>query len=128
MRGEMTAGLVFSVTLNVGEDETGLVVGLAVGFDVMGATDGLRVGVAEGDLVGLKVGRGVEIGGRPSEGRASGCTPAGPAILTVPYCTSQAHGQAFIISATSVTCRPMAKSMWQLISRKYSQGCPRGLR
>jgi len=107
----MKAGLVFSVTLNVGEDETGLVVGLAVGFDVMGATDGLRVGVAEGDLVGLKVGRGVEIGGRPSEGRASGCTPAGPAILTVPYCTSQAHGQAFIISATSVTCRPMARSM-----------------
>ena len=117
MRGDMTAGLESSVTLDVDGDETGLAVGfdvtgaldgLNVGFDVTGALDGLNVGAPEGDLVGLGVGLGVEIG---AEGRASGRTPAGPLTLTVPSCTSQAHGQAFIISATSVTCKPMAKSM-----------------
>ena len=113
MRGDMTAGLVSSVTLDVDGDETGLAVGfdvtgafdgLNVGFDVTGALDGLNVGAPEGALVGLGVGLGVEIGG---EGRAGGWTPA----LTVLSLTSQAHGQAFIISATSATCKPMAKSM-----------------
>ena len=126
MRGDMTAGLVSSVTLDVDGDETGLavgfditgaldglnvgfdvtgaLVGLGVGFDVTGALDGLNVGAPEGALVGLGVGLGVEIGG---EGRAGGWTPA----LTVLSLTSQAHGQAFIISATSATCKPMAKSM-----------------
>ena len=103
-RETLTAELVSLVTLEVGGNETGL----AVGFDVTGALDGLSVGAAVGDFVGLSVGGGVVIEG---EGRASGWTPAGPPILTVPYCTSQAHGQAFIISATSVTCRPTAKSM-----------------
>ena len=104
------AGPVSSVILGVGEDDGGLLVGFAVGFGVRAGV-GLVVGDSVGDLVGdidtgLLVGLGVDLCAEMGEGIALDWTPlaaAMPPILTVPFLTSHAQGQAFIISATSVT-------------------------
>ena len=104
------AGPVSSVTLGVGDVDGGLVVGLPVGLGV-GEGVGLGVGDAVGDLVGgidtgLLVGLGVDLCAEMGVGLAFDWTPpdvAMPPNLTVPCFTSHAQGQAFIISATSVT-------------------------
>ena len=84
--------------------DVGVVVGLSVGLGV-GAEVSLLVGDVVGVFVGLFVGLGVDLCAEIGDGLALDWTPpdAAPPNVTVPALISQAQGQAFIISATSIT-------------------------